>query len=295
MLHVSSTLLYLSTRWRKSVCTSAQVAQEPEPPKKNMSWGYGKNDGPTTWASNFPDARGPRQSPVDITPTAAAHDPALAGRPLAMSYQTEDSLELENPGLSFKANMAKEQVLSGGPLEGKFKLVQFHFHWGQADSDGSEHTVNGKMYPAELHLVHYNADKYADFGAAVTQPDGLAVLGVFLQIGPEDHAGFQTLADHSAKVTCAGAKAATGAAFNPACLLPDDTSRYWTYEGSLTTPPCCESVRWIVFQKEISVSRKQMAALRSLCCDDCGSKKIPDNYRPPLPLGNRQLMASFQA
>lgn len=260
-----------------------------------MSWGYAKENGPATWASQFPAAAGARQSPVDICPSKAAYDEGLAKLPLTINYTAEDDLELENPGLSFKANISKECVLSGGPLGStKYKLVQFHFHWGHEDKDGSEHTINGAMYPSELHLVHYNADKYASFGDAVAQPDGLAVLGVFIKVGSE-HAGFKTLADNAEKVKCKGKKCGSGAAFNPSSLLPDNTLNYWTYEGSLTTPPCCESVRWIVFQKEIEVSAEQMGSLRALCCDECGDEKIPANFRPPVPLGERQLKASFSS
>jgi len=261
-----------------------------------MTWGYAKDNGPDTWAENFPAAAGIRQSPVDIVPDCATYDEGLAANPLTIDYTAEENLELENPGLSFKANISKDCILSGGPLGGtKYKLVQFHMHWGHEDKEGSEHTVNGKMYPSELHLVHYNSDKYASFGDAVAQSDGLAVLGIFIKVGSSEHAGFKTLSEHSEKVKCKGQKEATGAGFDPSVLLPGNTNNYWTYEGSLTTPPCCESVRWIVFQDEIEVSESQIGALRSLCCDECGEQKIPANYRPPLPLGNRQLKASFQS
>lgn len=260
-----------------------------------MTWGYAKDNGPATWAENFPAAKGPRQSPVDIQPSSAEFDQSLPACPLAITYCPEDSLELENPGLSFKANISKDCGLTGGPLGStKFKLVQFHFHWGHEDKDGSEHTVDGKMYPAELHLVHYNADKYASFGDAVAQSDGLAVLGIFLKVGADDHPGFQTLAENAQKVKCKGNKAGTEVPFDPASLLPENTTNYWTYEGSLTTPPCCESVQWIVFQKEIEISAKQIASLRQLCCDECGSDPIPNNFRPPLALGSRKLRASFK-
>jgi len=259
-----------------------------------MTWGYGEDDGPSTWANNFPDAGGLRQSPIDIIPEFAVYDENLADTPLSITYTPEDNLQLENPGLSFKANISKDCVLTGGPLGStKYKLVQFHFHWGQEINKGSEHTVKGEMYPCELHLVHYNADKYSSFAEAVKESDGLSVLGVFLKVGSE-HPGFQTLAENASKVNGKGKKENSGASFCPSCLLPANTANYWTYEGSLTTPPCYESVQWIVFQDPIEVSEKQLGALRSLCCDDECCKPIPDNYRPPVPLGKRVLRASFK-
>ena len=57
-----------------------------------------------------------------------------------------------------------------------------HAHWGKKEGGGSEHTIDGKQYDAELHIVHYN-DKYGDPSKAVDKPDGLAVLGMFLKAG----------------------------------------------------------------------------------------------------------------
>lgn len=73
--------------------------------------------------------------------------------------------------------------LIGGPLGNDvFKLEQFHCHWGSCNEIGSEHTVDGTSYAGELHLVHWNTTKYKTFGEAASAPDGLAVLGVFLQV-----------------------------------------------------------------------------------------------------------------
>ncbi|BFZ13028.1 hypothetical protein BsWGS_16067 [Bradybaena similaris] len=271
-------------------CNITSVEQQTQ----NMSWGYEKDNGPDTWPKTFAAARGPRQSPVNIETSWVTYDDSLVNHPLKINYSPEPSLLLENPGLSFKAHITADSTITGGPLlNDQYKLVQFHFHWGHDDKSGSEHTVNGKKYPCELHLVHYNASKYKSPADAVTQCDGLAVIGVFIKVGAEEHAGFKVLSDNAHKVKCKGLKCETGASFNPASLLPDNTSRYWTYEGSLTTPPCNESVTWIVLQQEITVSAEQMRALRNLCCDECGSKQIPDNYRPPLPLGARGVKSSF--
>ena len=70
-----------------------------------------------------------------------------------------------------------------GFMADEFRLVQFHFHWGNKENDeGSEHQINGKGWASELHLVHYNSTKYSTFCEAVDKPDGLAVLGVFLEV-----------------------------------------------------------------------------------------------------------------
>ncbi|XP_045844393.1 carbonic anhydrase 5A, mitochondrial isoform X6 [Meles meles] len=73
--------------------------------------------------------------------------------------------------------------ISGGPLENHYRLKQFHFHWGATDERGSEHTVDGRAYPAELHLVHWNSVKYRNYKEAVTGENGVAVIGVFVKLG----------------------------------------------------------------------------------------------------------------
>jgi hypothetical protein len=73
-------------------------------------------------------------------------------------------------------------ALSGGPLEDVYELWQYHAHWGKDNSQGSEHTLDGKSFAAELHLVHWNKSKYSSPNAAAAEPDGLSVLGIFIEV-----------------------------------------------------------------------------------------------------------------
>lgn len=185
-------------------------------------------------------------------------------------------------------------MVSGGPLEGPYRLKQLHFHWGKKRDMGSEHTVDGKSFPSELHLVHWNAKKYSTFGEAAAAPDGLAVVGVFLETGDE-HPSMNRLTDALYMVRFKDTKAQFSC-FNPKCLLP--TSRhYWTYPGSLTTPPLSESVTWIVLREPIRISERQMEKFRSLLFTSEDDERIHmvDNFRPPQPLKGRVVKASFQA
>ncbi|GLD67192.1 carbonic anhydrase, partial [Lates japonicus] len=83
--------------------------------------------------------------------------------------------------------------------------------------------------------------------------------------------------------------------FDAKTLLPPCLD-YWTYDGSLTTPPLLESVTWIVLKEPISVSPAQMAKFRSLLFTGEGEAPccMADNYRPPQPLKGRQVRASFK-
>ncbi|XP_073515812.1 carbonic anhydrase 7 isoform X2 [Phyllobates terribilis] len=158
-------------------------------------WGYGEEDGPSEWHRYFPIAQGNRQSPINIVASQAVFNPSL--QPLVVSYDQCTSINMSNNGHSvmveFDDNDDKT-VITGGPLNDSYRLKQFHFHWGTQVNEGSEHTVDGKSYPCELHLVHWNAKSFPSFGEAAAASDGLVVIGVFLEIG-EKHPGLDRLTD----------------------------------------------------------------------------------------------------
>ncbi|KAF6098745.1 carbonic anhydrase 2 [Phyllostomus discolor] len=133
-------------------------------------------------------------------------------------------------------------------------------HWGQFVSLLYIITACG-LSLWQLHLVHWNTT-YGDFGKAVKQPDGLAVLGVFLKIG-DAKPGLQKVIDALGSIKTKG-KSATFAGFDPQGLLPASLD-YWTYSGSLTTPPLLECVTWIVLREPISVSSEQVGFLHKVC------------------------------
>ncbi|KAF3822589.1 hypothetical protein GH733_007963, partial [Mirounga leonina] len=222
---------------------------------------------PENWHKDFPIAKGERQSPVDIDTKAALHDPAL--KSLCPSYEQAVSRRILNNGHSFNVEFDDSQ-----------------------DKAGSEHTVDKKKYAAELHLVHWNT-KYGDFGKAVQQPDGLAVLGIFLKIG-DARPGLQKVLDALDSIKTKG-KSADFTNFDPSGLLPESLD-YWTYLGSLTTPPLLECVTWIVLKEPISVSSEQMLKFRRLNFNKEGEPEelMVDNWRPAQPLHNRQIKASFK-
>ena len=111
-------------------------------------------------------------------------------------------------------------AMNGGCLENEFRLIQFHAHWGTtAGAKGSEHTVNGKLYDAELHLVHWNT-KYGTFTKAVSEPDGLAVIGIFMQLGEEDHPEFEKVVNIFDKIHYKNMKAAYDEDIDPTKFLP---------------------------------------------------------------------------
>nr|ACU30153.1 carbonic anhydrase [Periophthalmus sobrinus] len=258
-----------------------------------MSWGYAPHNGPDKWAVNFPVANGPRQSPIDIVPGQASYDPSL--KPLNIQYDPSTCMDILNNGHSLQVTFTDDtdsSTLRDGPISGVYRLKQFHFHWGSSDDQGSEHTVNGVRFPCELHLVHWNT-KYPSFGDAAKEPDGLAVVGVFLRIGAANPR-LQKVLDSLESIKNKGSQSTFGD-FDSRTLLPPSLE-FWTYDGSLTTPLGKESVTWIVLKRPISVSPAQMEMFRSLqfCAEGEGVWDMVDNFRPTQPLKGRLLRANFK-
>uniref|UniRef100_A0A8C1K9N8 Carbonic anhydrase n=1 Tax=Cyprinus carpio TaxID=7962 RepID=A0A8C1K9N8_CYPCA len=252
--------------------------------RPGSNWGFSALlKGPSEWHKDYPIAEGNRQSPIDIVPSEAVFDARLS--PISLSYNNCTSVSISNNGHSVVVEFTdsdERSVIRGGPLENTYRLKQFHFHWGGKGCRGSEHTVGGKTYASELHLVHWNAIKYKSFGEAAAAPDGLAVLGIFLEVTLLEHLYFPNVTDFKG--------------FNPKCLLPNSLE-YWTYPGSLTTPPLYESVTWIVLKEPIYVSEKQMGKFRTLLFneeEEDDRMRMENNFRPPQPLKGRTVRASFK-
>jgi carbonic anhydrase len=107
--------------------------------------------------------------------------------------------------------------------------------------------------------------------------DGLAVLGVLLSAGPANSAFHAIMAAAPAKTGEAGA----AQAFDPRTLLPRDLGAAWRYEGSLTTPPCSQTVAWVVFEESVTVAQADIDAFKAI---------FPMNARPLQPLNRRFLL-----
>uniref|UniRef100_A0A8C3BEK6 Carbonic anhydrase n=1 Tax=Cairina moschata TaxID=8855 RepID=A0A8C3BEK6_CAIMO len=252
-----------------------------------------RSPGPAHWHEHFPIANGERQSPIAISSKSARYDASL--KPLSFSYDAGTAKSIVNNGHSFNVEFddsSDKSVLQGGALDGVYRLVQFHIHWGSCEGQGSEHTVDGVKYDAELHIVHWNV-KYGKFAEAVKHPDGLAVVGIFMKVGnakPE----IQKVVDALNSIQTKG-KQASFTNFDPTGLLPACRD-YWTYPGSLTTPPLLECVIWHVLKEPITVSAEQMCKLRGLCFNAENEPvcHMVDNWRPCQPLKSREVRASFQ-
>lgn len=183
-----------------------------------------------------------------------------------------------------------------------FCLHSFHFHWSTEDEFGSEHTVDGQYYPLEVHFVHYLCDSNS-LGATLEQfqtgdmvdtakDEGmdvhqLGVVGIFFDVmenatNPAFDAIFGAEVEHLDDIQYPGKRDFTEIIhdLDLTDMIPADvnTAGYWAYEGSLTTPPCTNIVRWHVMQSRGWIGAEQMDKFRQLLGDEYGSAMAP-NFR----------------
>ncbi len=235
-----------------------------------VHWAYGEDDGPASWTALSPDyatcASGREQSPIDIAG-------ATTGEPMHMSkdykagslkiIRQEHVVDVIDNGHTIQVNYDEGSNLHLG--EKAYELKQYHFH------APSEHTIERRHFPMEMHLVHQNAD------------GGLAVLGVLIQEGDHNPAFEPVWANlpsavgeevHHQLVTV-----------NVDDLLPVGHGTY-RYRWSLTTPPCSEGVSWFVALQPIELSTDQIATYTSI---------FQGNNRPVQPLNNRTVFLDRMA
>lgn len=230
----------------------ASLTAHAETPKH---WEYSGETGPQNWATLSPEfgaCSGKNQSPINLTGFIEADL-----KPIKFSYTSVGS-EIVNNGHTVQVNYAAGSSIA---LDGiQFDLKQFHLH------APSENLINGKSYPMEVHLVH--ADK-----------DGnLAVVGVMFTEGKENKAlaKFWAQMPHDA-----GEKQKLSSAVLASGLLPANRD-YYRFNGSLTTPPCSEGVRWLVMKKPITASKEQIEAFTHAVHHANNRPVQPVNARPVL-------------
>ncbi|MGH0186248.1 UNVERIFIED_CONTAM: hypothetical protein FKN15_020777 [Acipenser sinensis] len=134
-----------------------------------------------TWSLDFKNCSGKSQSPINIDTRAAIFTPALP--PIVLQgydLSDEEKLTLQNNGHTLQLSLPDTMRIVRG-FDNVFVAAQLHFHWGTVKVPGSEHTVDGLHFPAEIHVVHYNT-KYDNLSEAASKPDGLAVLGAFIEL-----------------------------------------------------------------------------------------------------------------
>ncbi|XP_021087952.1 carbonic anhydrase 9 isoform X1 [Mesocricetus auratus] len=271
---------------------SPEDRQSPHGDRKgggHSPWSY---RGTLLWPKVSPACAGRFQSPVDIRPELTSFCRTL--QPLELlgyELQPLPELSLSNNGHSVQLTLPPGLQMALGPGQ-EYRALQLHLHWGTSDHPGSEHTVNGHRFPAEIHVVHLST-AFSEFHEALGRPGGLAVLAAFLQESPEENSAYEQLLSHLEEIAEEGTKTEIPG-LDVSALLPSDLSRYYRYEGSLTTPPCSQGVIWVVFNQTVKLSAKQLHTL-SVSLWGPHDSRLQMNFRATQPLNGRMIEASFPA
>ncbi|KAM7028924.1 carbonic anhydrase 14 [Acridotheres tristis] len=220
-------------------------------------WTYEGPHGQQHWHEGHPECGGRAQSPIDIGTAWAQPDLSLPPlQPEGYEHPESPRLTLANNGHTAVLALPPSLRLRGLPHT--FTAVQLHFHWGRpGHAAGAEHLLDGHRAPAEMHVVHFDAERFTDASAAQQHPGGLAVLGVLLEVGDDPHPAYDNILRHLGSIRYAGQTVAIPS-FSIRDLLPVHLERYYRYNGSLTTPPCFQSVLWTLFPQPVRISRAQV-------------------------------------
>ncbi|MBI3800006.1 MAG: carbonic anhydrase family protein [Deltaproteobacteria bacterium] len=224
-----------------------------------IEFSYSGDEGPGFWGELDPAwtncSENSRQSPIDIK---NAHKDKPLG-PLDLNLH-ETEIDLINTGHGIQQRYKPGSTLTFAGVV--YELQQFHFH------TLSEHTIKGKRGAMELHVVFSNAGT-----------GNLAVIGQIYDVDEENQflAAFdQILPRHSGDNTTSPTEINVGDGL-------DDTRKYFTYPGSLTTPPCSPTVTFIVLEKRATMSEEQFHLFNDI---------MGNNFRPLQPLNGRTIHRS---
>lgn len=223
----------------------------------SLHWSYEGETGPHAWARLAPEfakcGSGERQSPIDIRDGMK-----LDLEPVTFEYRPSGFKVIDN-GHTIQANVNGWNSMR--VMGRRFKLVQFHFH------SPSEESIDGRQYDMVVHLVHKDSE------------GRLGVVAVLVENGARQPA-IQTVLNNLPLEK--GEEVAGATNLDLAKLLPEDR-RYFTYMGSLTTPPCTEDVLWVVMKRPVQASADQLGLFMRM---------HPMNARPTQATSGRTIKES---
>lgn len=234
---------------------SPETQTAPDQHGSGPSWSYSGPTGPENWATLDPSysaCADASQTPINVvspTPTSKAQPVVTYKGGMVTGFNNGHTVQVTSaPGNSVTVNGTTST------------LLQMHFH------APSEHTINGRTFPAEAHFVNEAAN------------GRLTVVGVLLTTGKSRNAAWAPFV----RVAQLHEGTTRKAPLNWPALLPN-SRRSYRYSGSLTTPPCTEGVNWVLLTQPVAISAAQMKALKAA---------YDHNARPVLPLNGRTVIVT---
>ncbi|XP_008829353.1 carbonic anhydrase 4 isoform X2 [Nannospalax galili] len=247
--------------------------------------------GPDHWPG---DCQKTHQSPINIVTTTARLDKNL-GPFSFFGYNKKEKRVVTNNGHSVMVLLGTEVYIAEGGLTSQYQATQLHLHWSQEVDRGSEHTVDGKHFAMEMHIVHEKKTGTSSNKNVLQNPnDKIAVLAFLVEVGDKINNGFQPLVNALTSISKPN-MSTTVNEINLMDMLPNEEKlrHYFRYSGSLTTPTCDETVIWTVFKEPIKLHEHQFEAFsQKLFYDQEETLTMKDNVRPVQQLGDRQVYKS---
>ncbi|XP_072538730.1 carbonic anhydrase 2-like [Salminus brasiliensis] len=212
-------------------------------------------------------------------------------------HTVQDSWTVANVRDTVVVEFDKGMTVSGGWLKYEYRLVEMRFHWGSKTTNGSEHTLNRRRFPMEMQMVGL-APGFADVEAASFSESGLFMMGVFIDIDDTENLPFRLISDTIPSLSYPG----DSVNITPPALMdlmPEITSQFYQYSGGQTTPPCLQTVSWIVLENPIFISKDQYLLFTTSLYysnkNDPERKLLVENYRPIQSSFMRKVFASPDA
>ncbi|XP_003795652.1 carbonic anhydrase 4 [Otolemur garnettii] len=249
--------------------------------------------GPSNWTGS---CQKNRQSPIDIVTSKAKEDQTL-GHFIFSGYDKKEKRNVSNNGHSVEVTLKNDNIeISGGGLPTGYQATQLHLHWSSEMNAGSEHSIDGKRFAMEMHIVHNKKVTGTSKSAKEAQNTGddIAVLAFLVKEGPKENEGFWPLVEALAHIPKPGMDTEMRE-FSLWDMLPKEEKlrHYFRYQGSLTTPNCDETVVWTVFQESIELRRDQILVFSQKLWYDAEQRvNMTDNVRPVQRLGDRTVFKS---
>lgn len=268
-------------------------------------------NGPLSWYLMNPEwtCKGRKQSPINIDTSSIMQD-QLAKNIIIKHSPPNAPLSgvFKNNGHAptLSLSNAISVKLFGGNLVNEYHMKQLHFHFGCDDDTGSEHWINGIQFPLEMHLVFWDKSVYPTFAEAAKGDRGIAVLAVLFQLevthsGPEELTPLEGISKLVENIYNEGDSIVVPEELNvrletilPNIQVTEKSDRIFTYDGSLSTPGCYESVVWVVSGNHPVVTAKQLNIFRKL-----KSTKVNligtmcNNYRPLQKKNGRKIYSNI--